>query len=520
MDDRFNEVVRVLSEASVTLHSPYQVDGVKWMLQREMSGKKGGLLCDEPGLGKTIETIATMIGNPVAHTLIVVPISVIGQWKDAINLLKPDWKVLVHHGVGRATTVEELQQYQVVVTSYSCLMKLVVGRGVGGMRTTRMEATVLHKLTWGRVVLDECHEIRTASSQRCKFATAIRAPIRWGLTGTPVQNKLDDIVSLFKFMKFDPVNLKSRVDELKDEYLLRRTKEDVCEFNPSLRMPNLVVKISELEFSTEAEREFYKKVYDNVRSEFDDIQDDDTIRNPMASMLELLLRLKQTSVHPQLVLNGYSRKFGTTYEPWKGTTTKTAALVSKIKATPDERSLVFCEFREEMDILEAEFLREGMIVRRLDGSLSLQDRIRLMDECNDPVLDEPRAMHKPIEERGKDIDVLIIQIKAGGVGLNLQKFSRVYITVPNWNPCNEIQAIARAHRLGQDSKVVVEKLVVVDSVVDGKTDMIRTIDERILSIQEHKREIMVRILADDRLKSNGVRVRQTLSRRDMRSLLR
>ena len=95
MDRHLQLVVDELSKAKIKLHEPYQVDGVKWMLQREMSGKKAGLLCDEPGLGKTIQTIATMIGNEVEHTLIVVPISVIGQWKDTVQLLKPEWSVLV-----------------------------------------------------------------------------------------------------------------------------------------------------------------------------------------------------------------------------------------------------------------------------------------------------------------------------------------------------------------------------------------------------------------------------------------
>ena len=189
-------------------------------------------------------------------------------------------------------------------------------------------------------------------------------------------------------------------------------------------------------------------------------------------------------------------------------------MISKIKATPDERSLVFCEFREEIDILENALKREDLEVRRLDGSMSLKQRVDLMNECNDPELDKPR------EERSKNIDVLIIQIKAGGVGLNLQKFSRVYITVPNWNPCNEIQAIARAHRLGQDSKVVVEKLVVVDRKTTEEEESIRTIDERILGIQEQKRELMVRILNDERLKYNGIRIRPRLNRRDFRVLLR
>lgn len=507
-------LVQVLAIAGIKLHEPYQVDGVKWMLGRETSKKKAGLLCDEPGLGKTIQTIATMVGNPVATTLLVVPISVIGQWKAALEKIVPDWSVLVHHGATRAKTVKELECHRVVITSYSCLMKMVVTTGKDGVKKRTMTHTILHDMLWGRVVLDECHEIRNASSQRCKFATALRSPIRWGLTGTPVQNKLDDIVTQFKYMKFDPVNLKSRMDELKDEYILRRTKEDVCQYNPSLRMPNLEVKISELEFATEEERSFYKKVYDNVRTEFEDIQEDDTISNPMASMLELLLRLKQTAVHPQLVLNGYSRKLGVQYKPWRGQATKTKALLSKIKSTPDERSLVFCEFREEIDLLVNAFEEEGLDVRRLDGSMTLQQRLDLMDECNHPDLDKPR------EERTQNIDVLIIQIKAGGVGLNLQKFSRVYITVPNWNPCNEIQAIARAHRLGQDSKVVVEKLVVVDNPKSDEKDVIRTIDERILGVQENKRKLMVRILNDKRLQCNGVRIRPKLNHRDMRMLLR
>ena len=178
---------------------PYQKEGVTWMLKNELKGLpipegrvKGGLLCDEPGLGKTIQTCATMYGNRVPHTLLIVPGAVIHQWVNAIKQILPDFKIYLHHGSDRCRTNRELrnENADVVVTT------------LGMIYNRKGEPkTILHTFGhWDRIVIDEIHYIRNSASKTSTMASELRSHIKWGLTGTPVQNGERDIFSLYKFL--------------------------------------------------------------------------------------------------------------------------------------------------------------------------------------------------------------------------------------------------------------------------------------------------------------------------------
>jgi SNF2 family DNA or RNA helicase len=225
------------------------------------------------------------------------------------------------------------------------------------------------------------------------------------------------------------------------------------------------------------------------------------------SMLELLLRLRQTSCHPQLVLNGLSRKYGVQPKPWTGHSSKHLHLIRMLESHRGEAALVFCQFTEEMDLLQTLLREHGFRSARLDGSLSNQERRLTLDRCRRP----------------GEIEVCLIQIRAGGVGLNLQEFNRVYLTSPDWNPCNEIQAIARAHRMGQQRPVTVTKLVLsgVDATQPEGTAPQSMVDSRILDIQDRKRLLMSDLLGEPDLLHNGCRHRRArLTRSDWKRLLR
>mgnify|MGYP001191172157 CR=1 FL=1 len=494
------EVITALNVAKTTmkkkgfeLYEPYQSKGVNWMLEMEKGNFpiKGGLLCDEPGLGKTIQTIGLMVGNPVRRTLIIVPTSLINQWKEALEQVF-DRPVLKHHGPSRATNIRQLLESDpiAVITSHSLVFK--------PSNENRFEKTILHEIEWDRVVVDESHFMKNHRTRKAKGISAIQSKYRWGLTGTPVQNIVDDLVSQFIYLHYPGNELRNKMQEFRDEpighefskYILRRTKIMVEKFNYKLKLPELTVNIAYVDFQSDEERTFYQKVQDNVKEEFLNLQRQ-TTRTPMVAIFELLLRLRQAVIHPQLLINGYSRKFGDDYGEWEGSSSKFELLKNMISKHPDEKALVFCQFTEEIDMLKNHLEKQGLVVDKIDGRMNLNERSRVINSCkNDDV----------------GINVLLIQIKSGSVGLNLQEFSRVYITSPDWNPSNELQAMARAHRIGQKRPVVVQKIIVVDKSSDNPT-----IDEKILLIQNRKRELMADILSDPTLRSNGIETTKSLN---------
>ena len=196
-----------------TLHAPYQVDGVKWMndMEHQTSGPKGGFLCDEMGIGKTIEIIATILKNPKPHTLIVVPKTIVTQWSTEISKFSPGISTLVYDGPGRTTNIEDLKKVDVVLCPYSLVYN---------------KKTILHAMKWDRVVLDEAHEIRNRKSETFKAVYKLDTDIRWLATGTPVFNSMEDFVSLCMFLGFSQDLVQAMYDEIRDIYILRRTKAD------------------------------------------------------------------------------------------------------------------------------------------------------------------------------------------------------------------------------------------------------------------------------------------------------
>ena len=214
--------------------------------------------------------------------------------------------------------------------------------------------------------------------------------------------------------------------------------------------------------------------------------------NTWMEMLEQIIRLRQASIDSDLAIKSFCAKFNT--DAWsfsKKRSTKITCFINKIKKV-DSYSLVFCHFRQEMELIKKELGKEGIESELYHGSMSLQERKEVIDKF-------------PYGEEKKK--ALIIQIKAGGVGLNLQQFTNIFIISPDWNPCNEIQAIARAHRIGQHKKVVVHKFTIIANkkFMDDNAD-IQTIDQLIIQKQKLKRDLMVKTLNDKSLEFNETTV--------------
>ena len=419
------------------LYKPYQVDGVKWMLTREIHQRfPGGFLCDEMGLGKTIQTVATMIYNRLPRTLVVVPTSLVHQWISEIRT----------HSTLSVSVFDGTSDADVCVTTYGSFLK-----------KSKMYDSVM-STHWNRVVLDEAHDIRNPKSKRFSSILRLKCDIRWILTGTPVYNSKKDFNTLLRFLANDFFFTEDR-----KSVILRRTKADLAGFNENLRLPPCDFEYLEFERYPE-EEEGYIQVFTDFSERIKDAEDNESAM----VILEGFLRMRQYSIHPQLFHSGVNM------EPYQGRSRKLELLNELISSHPDEKTLVFCQFKQEMTMI-------GKLVNqkvfRLDGDVDPYSRESLINEFKTHV----------------GGCVFLIQIKTGGQGLNLQEASRVYITTPAWNPATELQAIARSHRNGQTKSVVVRKLVYVSS---SDTP---SIEEAIVDLQNHKSTVCSDVLNDPRI---------------------
>lgn len=413
------------------LISPYQHTGVKWLVERELSGI-GGFLCDEMGLGKTVQLIAMMVAQPM-KTLIIVPKSIVTQWREEIK---------------------RFSDLRVTVAPYSIL--------------TRDSALLENR--WDRLIMDEAHNIRNKSTKSYKAAINIHARIRWVVTGTPIFNSDKDFKALAAFVGV-PASM---------HHVLRRTKVDVARFNKRLDLPPADFQDVELEMYPE-ERQLYHKVFDDARQ----VATKQYISKSMHMMylLEAFLRTRQVLIWPQMYLKS----------EWDGRSKKLETLMTFIEEHPREKSLVFCQFHGEMNQIQKMLKQRGIKTFRIDGQVTDRDTV---------IGDFKKS----------DSAVFLIQVKAGGVGLNLQEATRVYIISPSWNPATELQAIGRAHRTGQTNKVYVKRLIYTGS------EEYPSVEESILELQDRKTRICAEVLNDQRIISLMPPKRPDISYKELKNL--
>ena len=449
------------------LFAPYQREGVLWMLTMEgqKSGPKGGFLCDEMGLGKSIQLIATMLANPRPRTLIIVPKSIITQWRDEINRFAPNLTINIFDGPDR-----RIKEADVTLAPYTLL-------------TTKEGTTPLHMVHWDRVILDEAHEIRNKKSKLFKSVCRLQTQIKWIVTGTPVFNSMEDFVSLCTFLGLSKVVVQGMTNKIKDIYILRRTKDDLAQINERLRLPPCHFENVELEMFPD-EKQLYEIVFleaqDTIREAFRHAQ---SLNAKNMVILECLLRARQAMIWPQMYLDGVAKQNETQAEKWVGRSNKMETLFRMINGHPDEKTLIFCQFRGEMNYIQSQLKSP---VFRIDGSVPKEERVKQIEGFKKAA---PGA-------------IFIIQIKSGGQGLNLHEATRVYITAPSWNPATELQAIGRSHRTGQTKAVYVKKLVY------KECSRFVSVEEEMMALQGHKSIVCSKVLNDERIE-NQIPVNRT-----------
>ncbi len=505
---------------------PYQEEGLGWLSFLRWFGV-GGVLADDMGLGKTIQVLAMLHNRkltadkaknsgkeidgehhdalPHRPTLVVAPRSVVFNWLDEAEHFAPELRVLAYSGAEREAMRADFDDHDLIVTSYG-LMR----RDIEQLRT--------HEFDY--IVLDEAQAIKNPASQSAKAARLLSARHRLALTGTPIENHLGDLWSIFEFLNPGMLGSNKRFNDMiragtQASKGINQTQEDASDEQAALT--NDEAKHAVLEQIAQALRPFVmrraksqvlkdlpkkteqtivcqmepaqRKVYDDLRTYYHDqllnqldAPGEKDKRSPGIGgkpafmVLEALLRLRQAACHPGLIDEKRAN------EP----SAKLDSLLDRLADVIDEgsKALVFSQFTSMLSLVKPRLDERGIKYCYLDGQT--RDRREVVKEFQD----------------NKDIPLFLISLKAGGFGLNLTAAEYVFILDPWWNPAVEAQAIDRTHRIGQTKPVFAYRMVCQD-----------TVEQRIVDLQNRKRKLAEAIVGgDDSLL-------RSLSREDLENLL-
>ncbi len=420
----------------------YQVEGFRW-LSRLAHWGAGAVLADDMGLGKTLEALTLLLARaPLGPALVVAPASVLHTWRAEAARFAPSLRMHLFHEGDRA--LGGLQAADVVVVSWGLLTR---------------ESELFAEARFATVVLDEAHAIKNAATKRARAAHGLQGEFVLALSGTPVENHLGELWSLFRAVL--PSLLGSEesfrrrfggaegeavraLAALAKPFILRRTKAQVAPELPPRTNIDVVVPLSDAE----------KSLYQDLRLAAVANLGEVTGNDQRFQVLAALTRLRLGACHPRLVEVG-----------WDGPASKLSRLLelSRELIASGHRALVFSQFTSHLALVAEALRTEGIAFSYLDGQVPLAERQRRVESF----------------QKGEGGELFLISLKAGGTGLTLTAADYVVHLDPWWNPAVEDQASDRAHRIGQDKPVTVYRLI-----AQG------TIEEQILSLHREKRELV------------------------------
>ena len=457
---------------------PYQKEGLGWFHFLRDFGF-GGCLADDMGLGKTVQVLALLEqrrqsrGRRSRCSLVVVPKSLIFNWRQEAARFAPRLKALDYTGVGRRRGRDHFENYDLILTTYG---------------TLRNDAASFKEARFDYVVLDEAQAIKNADSVSAKAVRLLQAEHRLALSGTPIENHLGELWSLFEFLnpgmlgagslsKLTHAGLASSdaasrglLARAMRPFLLRRTKEQVLKDLPPKVEQTLYCELES------RQRKFYDELREHYRRSLLKRVDSEGIKRSKIEILTALLRLRQAALHPGLIDEQRAGE----------SSAKLDMLLPQLREVLEEghKTLVFSQFTGMLAILRECLDREGIAYEYLDG------RTRDRQSCVSRFQSDP------------DRKLFLISLKAGGLGLNLTAAQYVFLLDPWWNPAVEAQAIDRAHRIGQVNRVFAYRLIARD-----------TVEEKVVALQSTKRE-----LADAIVSADNALIRD-LKREDLELLL-
>lgn len=475
-DSRFKQVVRGMKsiedsnfEVPETLHGAlreYQKNGFFWLKTLDEYGF-GGILADDMGLGKTVQMITLLLDEKKGAaerqekslSLVICPASLVYNWCREFSVFAPTIKVLPVTGAlsERKKSLEAAKEYDVIVTSYELLKR---------------DLALYKEFSFRYEVLDEAQYIKNATTQTARAVKAVSARTRFALTGTPIENRLSELWSIFDFLMpgflFSYRKFKTifEVPVVKEEnraaldnlhrmikpFVLRRLKKDVLK-----ELPEKLEKIVYSAFEGK-QKSLYAVNALRLKESIENGSADADGSGKIAILSELM-RLRQICCDPSLCYGNYesgSAKLETCLELLSGA------------VAAGHKVLLFSQFASMLDIIENRILAEGMACHKLTGSTSKEERNRLVNSFH-----------------SDEVPIFLISLKAGGTGLNLTAADMVIHYDPWWNVAAQNQATDRAHRIGQRKQVTVYKLI-----------MENTIEENILKLQESKKTLADQIVTE------------------------
>jgi SNF2 family DNA or RNA helicase len=442
---------------------PYQEQGLSWLNFIHDLGS-GGVLADDMGLGKTIQTIALLLivkqEQKKLSALIVAPTSVVSNWMREIERFAPTLSTSLWHGAGRKGQQEELTKANVIITSYALL---------------RRDIDLLNKLDLDYAILDEAQNIKNPESATAQAARELNARKRLALTGTPIENRLSEIWSIFEFVspgllgplrKFEerfarPIDqgdakVAARLRAAIHPFILRRTKIEVADdLPPKIEADNLVDL-------TPDQKALYTQVLREVRAQVMGEVERVGVAKSQLHILAGLTKLRQAACDPRLL--GLPRQYS--HED-SAKLTAMRELVQEAESG-GHKVLIFSQFVSMLKLMKDALNEDKIRYEYLDGST--KDRPSAIDNF----------------QQDPTITAFLISLKAGGSGLNLTAADTVIHYDPWWNPAVEEQASDRAHRIGQKKVVTVYRLIAAG-----------TIEEKILELKQKKRELVASVLSED-----------------------
>lgn len=455
----------------------YQWQGLNWLNFLD-DFNFGGCLADDMGLGKSIQIIAFLLSqrNKVKKNcnLIVVPASLVFNWREELEKFAPSVTLYIHHGAGRVSNSAEFAAYEVVLTTYSTMVS---------------DIECLRSFTFNYVIADESQNIKNIESQRYKAMRLLQCRNRLVVSGTPVENNTFDLYGQLSFAcpgllggkqyfrdifaipidRFKDSKRAAALQHIINPFLLRRTKQQVA-----TELPEKTEMILYCPMGPEQ-----RKAYDANEKELRDYiegRDDDEIPKTAMYLLKGITRLRQICNSPALLPE--ENLYG-------NASVKVELLTEQLKEkTGKHKVLVFSQFVSMLDLVKAELEKEQIAFSYLTGATVNRE-----------------AVVNEFREK-EDIRVFLISLKAGGTGLNLTEADYVYLVDPWWNPAVENQAIDRSYRIGQKNKVIAIRLICPD-----------TVEEKIMKLQATKKE-----LVDDLVKTDAAFFKE-LGKKDLLALL-
>jgi len=460
LDENFN-----LPENFHGILRNYQIEGYNWLRLLDELGL-GGCLADDMGLGKTIQALCLlqwMKENERGTSLLVVPTSLVYNWQQEAAIFCPELTVYIHNGFNRVKDAECFGQPDLLITSYAIL---------------RRDKELFCNQHFNYVILDEAQAIKNPKSDITQVCLELHAMRYLSLTGTPLENSISDLWSQTHFINrnmLGSINQFTRLCKQPEKlemyrklikpFLLRRNKSSVL-----TELPEKTIIIQKC-YMDESQQEFYRQTRNNYRDKFlEKIDKKEKLSSIL--LLEGLLRLRQTANHPILV----DRNFNQTSGKFE---TVTRMLEDVIQS--GDKVLVFSSFVEHLKLYRTYLDEKQIQYCYLDGST--------------------KERQEEVErfQKNDDYPVFFLSLKAGGVGLNLTRASYVFLLDPWWNPAAEAQAFDRAHRIGQQNKVFVYKFITQN-----------TIEEKILKLQEEKRQLFESMIDSENFNYKQMEVTEIL----------